>query len=97
MSTLHLTPSGDPQSPIGWCRLWRKGRREGRRGSKGGTEGGREEKHSHTFLNAGFLKIGKCYMMNILLYTADKLTEISCSAHAKPYDLCKLLVSCKHS
>ena len=31
MSTLHLTPSGDPQSPIGWCN---------ERGDCGGREGG---------------------------------------------------------
>ena len=34
MSTLHLTPSGDPQSPIGW---WNE------RGNCGGREG-REKK-----------------------------------------------------
>ena len=40
MSTLHLTPSGDPQSPMGWCNErgdWGKG------GSQGRTEGGGRE------------------------------------------------------
>ena len=41
MSTLHLTPSGDPQSPIGWCNEREDcGRREGGGGSQGRTDGG---------------------------------------------------------
>ena len=38
MSTLHLTPSGDPQSPIGWCN--EKGDCEGREGRGRKPEGG---------------------------------------------------------
>ena len=44
MSTLHLTPSGDPQSPIGWCGIVGEGRGEGAR--EGRRKGGREGRGS---------------------------------------------------